>query len=274
MIYKENYNPEMPYTERVAALRDHPVLAARAFKSRLENTVKYIWQGKTKPIGDVIDFWIRLEFQNRGSLHAHIILWALLYYLNSKLNGEQLTRLLTGDVSFIDEPNAKFSASFKKIIEEIKSCNVFPTVNSDETEIILCQECNKPNKTREKDVLRKCRRLVSKVVSQYAKADVPPDNENPEAPNVPIPVDSMLHGSLQDFDFEEVVGLEEQILRNMILSVQQHDINHRKTCFKKGHFCRFFYPKDLRDETEIKFVKLKGLIHFFLQLSVRSLYFY
>ena len=63
MIDKDVYNPHMPYVERVEKLQKHPVLACRLFKSRLENIVQYIWQGKSEPLGRIVDYWIRLEFQ-------------------------------------------------------------------------------------------------------------------------------------------------------------------------------------------------------------------
>ena len=31
--------------------------------------------GKDKPLGSVIDYWMRIEFQMRGSPHVHSFLW-------------------------------------------------------------------------------------------------------------------------------------------------------------------------------------------------------
>ena len=254
----------------MSTLRDNPVLAARAFKSRIDNIVQYIWQGKSKPLGEIIDFWIRIEFQNRGSLHAHVILWCLLYYLKSELNGTELTKLMRGDITFIDDPNSKYSDDLKSVVKEM--------INAGETETPLyCQECGTDfptvPKTHDlfssfnvdagmednKELLRRCRNLVADIVSNYAKAILPDSNNINDEENNAIPCDSDLHGSLEDFDYEDITD-EELIesLRNIILSVQQHDVNHRKSCFKKGHFCRFYFPRILLDKTVIKFVKLKG----------------
>ena len=74
MILKDNYKTDLSYTERIKALELNPVLAARAFKSRIENIIKYIWMGKSEPLGEVIDYWLRIELQNRGSLHCMLIL--------------------------------------------------------------------------------------------------------------------------------------------------------------------------------------------------------
>ena len=312
MILKEDYKTDLSYAERIKALELNPVLAARAFKSRIENIIKYIWMGKSEPLGQVIDYWLRIELQNRGSLHAHIIAWCLIYYLGSQLNGDQLTSLVTGDFSFINDPNCLLSEELTKVINEIQASddNQNHIVSEDSNSVnlskdkdcylnevdsnsvqnnemkpfpnsLLCQPCNssnipmlkdnnldqmQPNFDIKKETLRKCRSLVSDIVSDYVKAILPKTqleeeiDENGDENIDPISPDSMFHGSLYDFEFEEVdVSLDEN-LRNLLLSVQLHDKNHRKTCFKKGNYCRFYYPRPLTEKTEIKFVKLKGLL--------------
>jgi hypothetical protein len=74
----------LPYEERQRALRDNPVLACRMFRSRINNILKYILKGDSHPVGYLVDWWFRIEFQNRGSLHVHAILWTLLYYQMNK----------------------------------------------------------------------------------------------------------------------------------------------------------------------------------------------
>jgi len=311
MILKDNYKTDLSYTERIKALELNPVLAARAFKSRIENIIKYIWMGKSEPLGEVIDYWLRIELQNRGSLHAHIIAWCLIYYLGSQLNGDQLTSLVTGDFSCFNDPNCLLSEELKKVINEIQTSednqtniafqesdsenpskdndcdlNEIDTSSVESNKIepfpndLPCQTCTstnvskpnhnnlnemQPNCNIKKEILRKCRSLVADIVSDYVKATLPKTqyqeeidedgNENID----PISPDSMFHGSLDDFEYEEVDPSLDENLRNLLLSVQLHDKNHRKTCFKKGNYCRFYYPKPLKEKTEIKFVKLKGL---------------
>jgi len=96
----------LTYEERAKALHDNPVLAARMFKSRVDNILKYILQGSSHPLGFLTDWWFRVEFQNRGSLHVHTILWALLHFrLGDKewWNGDELTGLLAGDTLTLPE---------------------------------------------------------------------------------------------------------------------------------------------------------------------------
>ena len=86
-----------------------------------------------------------------------------------------------------------------------------------------------------------------------------------------IPKDSLEHASLVqkqfetptetplDFDFEFCTRQENIDLRNILKSVQLHDVYHRATCKKKGDFCRFHFPWPRREKTEIKYIKLKGM---------------
>ena len=48
-------------------------LAARHFDHRWRAMLKYIVEGD--PLGKVIDWFWRIEFQNRGSPHVHMMLW-------------------------------------------------------------------------------------------------------------------------------------------------------------------------------------------------------
>ena len=67
----------MSKQEREKLLSNNPVLAAQYFVDRfiafLQEVILH--QSKFNDYCDVVDFWFRLEFQARGSLHAHAIAW-------------------------------------------------------------------------------------------------------------------------------------------------------------------------------------------------------
>ena len=65
----------MPWEEKCKWLRSNPVTASRQFKHRLDQFFKEFIGGKAHPIGELQDYMIRIEFQARGSPHAHTILW-------------------------------------------------------------------------------------------------------------------------------------------------------------------------------------------------------
>ena len=65
----------MTWEEKTTWLKRNPVTAARHFQYRLDQFWKTFITSKAKPIGEVNDYMIRIEFQARGSPHAHTILW-------------------------------------------------------------------------------------------------------------------------------------------------------------------------------------------------------
>ena len=65
----------MSWVEKCSWIRRNPVTAARQFQHRLNTFFKEFIGGKGHPIGELSDFKIRIEFQARGSPHAHTILW-------------------------------------------------------------------------------------------------------------------------------------------------------------------------------------------------------
>ena len=65
----------LSYAERCHWLRSNPVTAVRHFHYRLETFVKHVIMSNAMPLGNVTDYAIRIEFQARGSPHAHTLLW-------------------------------------------------------------------------------------------------------------------------------------------------------------------------------------------------------
>ena len=65
----------LSWEEKCNWLRRNPVTAARHFQYRLDLFWNDFLKSKAMPIGEVVDFMIRIEFQARGSPHAHTIVW-------------------------------------------------------------------------------------------------------------------------------------------------------------------------------------------------------
>jgi hypothetical protein len=116
----------MSAAERTAVLQENPVLAARISHSRITALFKTIIQGAARPFGQVIDFWYRIEFQARGTPHAHILLW-----LFKKMREE-------GSVDFNDDDD--ISPEFIKYIEKTFSCTLPELSVKLETEDALKKE--------------------------------------------------------------------------------------------------------------------------------------
>ena len=65
----------MSFDEKSKWLRQNPVTAARHFQYRLNTFFQVFLKSKANPLGELVDYAIRIEFQVRGSPHAHTILW-------------------------------------------------------------------------------------------------------------------------------------------------------------------------------------------------------
>ena len=74
-IYTDQEVADLSFEERSKWLRQNPVTAARHFQFRLDTFFKSFLKSSAHPLGEIVDYAIRIEFQNRGSPHAHCVLW-------------------------------------------------------------------------------------------------------------------------------------------------------------------------------------------------------
>lgn len=65
----------MPVKERAEKLKTNPVTAVRMFQHRVESFFKFYLLSSNHPIGEITEYAIKIEFQQRGSPHAHCLLW-------------------------------------------------------------------------------------------------------------------------------------------------------------------------------------------------------
>ena len=57
------------------SMRNDPFLTATHFERRFDALINHVIKGPLKPLGDVLDYFYRVEFQNRGSAHYHMFFW-------------------------------------------------------------------------------------------------------------------------------------------------------------------------------------------------------
>ena len=74
-IYTEDEVLALPWQMKSTWLRSNPVTAARMFQYRLEAFVTTFLKSNANPIGCITEYVIRIEFQARGSPHAHTLFW-------------------------------------------------------------------------------------------------------------------------------------------------------------------------------------------------------
>ncbi|XP_065942676.1 uncharacterized protein [Magallana gigas] len=69
-------NPDvLDWTEKNEILRSNPVTVARMFEHRFRIFQRDVIQSPSEPIGKIVDFFQRVEFQQRGSPHMHCLFW-------------------------------------------------------------------------------------------------------------------------------------------------------------------------------------------------------
>ena len=65
----------LDWTVKCEILRSNPVTCMRLFDKRVEALFRDLLLSNAQPLGKVIDFFYRVEFQHRGSPHIHAMLW-------------------------------------------------------------------------------------------------------------------------------------------------------------------------------------------------------
>ena len=65
----------MTWEEKCNFLRSNPVTAARYFHFKLQSFFTDVILSDSAPLGKISNYFYRIEFQQRGSPHAHAILW-------------------------------------------------------------------------------------------------------------------------------------------------------------------------------------------------------
>ncbi|XP_077976185.1 uncharacterized protein LOC120334975 [Styela clava] len=66
---------EIDWLEKCQILRENCVMTARLFQNRFQSFLRSIILSSCKPLGEVEDYFFRVEFQQRGSPHIHCLLW-------------------------------------------------------------------------------------------------------------------------------------------------------------------------------------------------------
>ena len=71
----EEQASELSPSEKRALMTTNPVVTARHFAHRFQCLSREVIKGTGQPIGEVLDFFWRIEFQLRGSPHVHSMWW-------------------------------------------------------------------------------------------------------------------------------------------------------------------------------------------------------
>ena len=63
------------YFQKTKYLHQNPVTGVRMFQQRIQSFFAQYLLSDVHPLGEITDLVIKIEFQMRGSPHAHCLLW-------------------------------------------------------------------------------------------------------------------------------------------------------------------------------------------------------
>jgi hypothetical protein len=117
--------------ERRKLLGQHPALTARLFEKKMDGLWEKVFNGKDRPIGEVTDYWRRVEFQRRMVPHEHAIAFVASDHRTRKTPGSahyDEDSPLPEDVK--SDPEAAIRWCRRTI-----TCNLLPRIPEDDSDI-------------------------------------------------------------------------------------------------------------------------------------------
>ena len=73
--YSETELGRLTWQEKTKLVQKDPVTCSRYFDHRVQEFLNTILKSSSEPIGKVLDYFYRVEFQQRGSPHIHMLVW-------------------------------------------------------------------------------------------------------------------------------------------------------------------------------------------------------
>lgn len=73
--YTDEQVGALSFEEKSKWLRQNPATAARHFQYRLNIFFQDFLKSTAKLLGEIVNYAVRIEFQARGSPHAHCVIW-------------------------------------------------------------------------------------------------------------------------------------------------------------------------------------------------------
>ncbi|XP_030832915.1 uncharacterized protein LOC584759 isoform X5 [Strongylocentrotus purpuratus] len=167
---------DLDWTDKCELLKSNPVTVARMFDKRFHTFLKNVILSEAHPIGHVIDYFYRVEFQQRGSPHTHCLFWVkdapehgyssdeevvsfIDKYISCKIPSEQEDPELHEIITHVQQHSKKHSKSCKK---KGKTCRFnFPRPPSDRTCVLYPKEGNPDEIDSAKQLLESIKNAVN-----------------------------------------------------------------------------------------------------------------
>ena len=73
--YSEKEIETLTWQEKTKLVQKDPVTCSRYFDHKVQEFLNTVLKSNCQPIGKVQDYFYRVEFQQRGSPHIHMLVW-------------------------------------------------------------------------------------------------------------------------------------------------------------------------------------------------------
>ena len=73
--YSEKELEDLTWQEKTKLVQKDPVTCSRYFDHRVQEFINTVLKSSCEPIGKVLDYFYRVEFQQRGSPHIRMLVW-------------------------------------------------------------------------------------------------------------------------------------------------------------------------------------------------------
>ena len=73
--YNDDETSELTCEQKTKLIKKDPVIFSRYFDHRVQQFIKLVSKSMHNPLGIITDYIYRVEFQQRGSPHIHLIAW-------------------------------------------------------------------------------------------------------------------------------------------------------------------------------------------------------
>ncbi|XP_070548865.1 uncharacterized protein [Ptychodera flava] len=110
---------ELDWSEKCAVLRDNPVTAARMFDQRFHYFLTQVIMSPAEPIGKIEDYFYRVEFQQRGSPHAHCLFWVKNAPKVDKDDDVDVTSFVDKNVT-CEMPSSEYDEELHEIVNSVQ----------------------------------------------------------------------------------------------------------------------------------------------------------
>lgn len=149
----------LPAKERRRMLNENPDIVARFFNHRFQAFFDSVLCGNEKPLGEIVDFFWRVEFQQRGSPHIHALLWIenapdVLELSETDEGRAKLAKFIDNSVSVLSHTMGELDAC---------PCNVCIKTRTDNMDIIALRPPSSQSNEWQCDVSRLVQRVQQHI---------------------------------------------------------------------------------------------------------------